>query len=1024
MPAAARTIELQSDGAPVHGAAVVLAFEWKPGPYEVLWSDGDGRVEIPPDFKGHLLVIHPEFIPQEAKVAGRITLAKGNPVEVPEALRQPATALRVYAIDWIGRFDVETLPAIEAEPVIHCGSDSSVFDVQLPGKARTIARGAIPISTEGEPVSQSVTIKRTDDSEFTGVVYLADGNPSPAPAFSRSRMLDRSGRATFDHVAAGHYYVTITALRGHGPVVRYVRAAGDASSIAVTPVPAAEINARVRCEQTPADVRVRAEWEPREARHVSIPRPVEMSDGGELRVEDLASGRVRLAVGAAGLRDAVRDILLAPDRLHTDAGSLCPGRPYIIRGVVVDEDRSPVSGVTVRYGQGAVRTKSDGAFTMSVTVPAEGQLSATREGFVTWKCWLAPTEAGSPLRVELTRGVRFAGRVVDATTRAPVRRFRLRLLSLTSRPERSFDQWLTAADGSFVTPLLRRDIEQIIVEAGDYQLRAVDLDRVGDRGAVRELGQIELTPLVRIKGRVVDDNGVPITNAGVRARSDELPEWSAGERNASFFEASVDRDAHFELPVGKGTYSLVVRAPGFAPTAKTGLVVSSDLDVGKIALEPGCALHVRAMRNGQPLARSPIELHRGTADDQAEIITKSSDDDGSATFPDLASGDYTAVIRIDHRMAGVRTVSLDERESPCDERIEIDIGGVLVRGFATRGGRPVAESRMSLFPISEEDSPKLTIVRQMTDTQGRTVVEQILGKGAYDIVAKSDSTGFFVFEDVKPGSYRLTSWQGDAARSRRIAVPDVPVFDATVDFDAPPIVGDVTDAESGQPISGALVALEDARGTAVQQSETDAVGRFELGSAPEEGAHIRVSRRDYPAVTRPLASSDQVVHVRLSKAELTFHGVLATGPFAVQWQLETGEGRFGGLALSQADGTFEISGLKPGKLIVAVSSDRSGQIAAFTMPADSSPPQPIALDSEVAVSVMVPDHMKPDALRVWMAGVDITPLLWRVAAFQPRPGLASEWIWRLPAGVYEFGLSGVIRHVDSRDGEKRVSFLP
>src|SRR5437870_1337637 len=67
MPAAARTIELQSDGAPVHGAAVVLAFEWKPGPYEVLWSDGDGRVEIPPDFKGHLLVIHPEFIPEETK---------------------------------------------------------------------------------------------------------------------------------------------------------------------------------------------------------------------------------------------------------------------------------------------------------------------------------------------------------------------------------------------------------------------------------------------------------------------------------------------------------------------------------------------------------------------------------------------------------------------------------------------------------------------------------------------------------------------------------------------------------------------------------------------------------------------------------------------------------------------------------------------------------------------------------------------------------------------------------------------
>ena len=375
-------------------------------------------------------------------------------------------------------------------------------------------------------------------------------------------------------------------------------------------------------------------------------------------------------------------------------------------------------------------------------------------------------------------------------------------------------------------------------------------------------------------------------------------------------------------------------------------------------------------------------------------------------------------------MVGARTVSLDARQCHDDTTIEIDIGGVLVRGFATRGGQPIAESTVSLFPIGEEDSPKLTVVRQSTDAQGRTVVEQILGKAAHDILTKTDSTGFFLFEDVKPGSYRLTSWQGDAARSRRIAIPDVPVFDATTDFDVPPIVGDVTDAESGQPLSGASVMLEDSRGTAVQRTATDEAGRFELGSAPEEGTRIRVSHPDYPAVTHPLTSSSEAVHVRLSKSGLTFRGVVSTGRLTVHWQLESGTGRFSGSVLSEADGTFDISGLKPGTLIVAVSSGQHGQIASFTMPADAAQQHRITLDDEVAVNLLVPEQTKPDVLRVRMAGIDITPLLWREAAFQPRSRQASEWSWRLPAGVYEFVLGDVTRLVDSRDGEKRVSFRP
>src|SRR5439155_5814384 len=97
---AARTAEIRSsDGAPVEKAALVFAVEQHPGPYEVSWSDGNGRAELPQDFAGVFLVIHPAFLPQEVGVpreAGgakksldtvHVTLRAGDALDLPERLR-------------------------------------------------------------------------------------------------------------------------------------------------------------------------------------------------------------------------------------------------------------------------------------------------------------------------------------------------------------------------------------------------------------------------------------------------------------------------------------------------------------------------------------------------------------------------------------------------------------------------------------------------------------------------------------------------------------------------------------------------------------------------------------------------------------------------------------------------------------------------------------------------------------------------------------------------------------------------
>lgn len=1016
------TVTLRSiQGTPVRNAVVAFAIESAPGPYEYRWSDQDGRIEVPP-FPGVLLIVHPDFVPLESPVTDVITLQKGTAVEVAPHARREGVAVRIYSSDWIGRFDVETLPPISGFAVLSCGSGETLFDVDDPAGIRAVGRAVFPPPRAGTPVRQRVKVTASRGASAPGVVFLASGVDEGTATVPRSRLFAADSEVVFDNVAGGHKHVVIGAMRNSGPVVRSVRAVAEAAPIDLVPVAAAQITARVLCDPPVAALRVRATWAPEEAVHVSIPRSVMRADDGRLRVEDLAPGRVELSAIAPGRRNASRTIVLAADRRSADAGTLCPAPPWRIRGIVLGDERKPVANVHVRYASQTGTTTRDGRFELTVTAPSEGELSAALNGYVTWKRWFEPSEGNAIVRIELNRGTRYVGRVIDAATREPITRFRLRLLAFADRPERVFDQWLASVDGSFSTAPLRQDVTRVIIETGAHQMTAAELPIASD--TTRDLGTFELQPLLRVTGRVVDSEGLPL-EASVRVRSESLSDWNRGMIGTTLFESTADPNGDFELRVRSGTYAFSARAAGWTPQTRDGLEMTGDVDLGTIQLRKGCTLRVRTSRRGQPLPQTVVTLHRGTADDHRDVMTQTTDDDGWVMFHGLGSGEYTAAIRLGNRLGAARSIALNE--DVCDdETMELGLSGVTVQGFARHGGRPMADAFITLFPISEEDSPRLTIMRQRMNAEGRTEVEELLGKGTREILATSDATGFFLFEDVSPGAYRLTSWQGSSSRSRRIVVPDRKQFDATTDFDVSLITGEVTDAETSQLISGALIVLEDAVGATLQSTTTNDSGGFELDGGSREPVRLRVTHPGYAGSNQALSPEMQILRVKLKRSDIVFRGRVAPAtPATIHWQLDTPAGTFPGSLSTASDGRFEIERLSVGTLSIALTSPLGNAIASFPLTTTDQREQEIVLDQKVMVHALLPDEARPEEVRIRANETDITSLLWRVAAFQPRPGAASEWIWRLPRGhTYTFRLGGITKTVNCCADVIQVPFRP
>ncbi|HEX3582102.1 MAG TPA: carboxypeptidase regulatory-like domain-containing protein [Thermoanaerobaculia bacterium] len=1022
--AALLTIRDAATAAPVPGATIVLAQEGVPGPYPAITSNASGAFELPAG-ASEVLVIHPSYLPQKVRLSAstsEVVLEPGQSVKSPGT---GSSSLRVYLASWIGHYDVEALPPISTAGELRCGGDDVVFDVASADAPRAISRGSLPsLRRAGAMTTITVRVRQGKG----GVVYLAPSSAHPAdPMVARSRLLDDRGVATLDGVALQDHVAIIAAPEGYAPTL-VKGSVTSGKQFEIVPLPSLTASAHVQCAARMAGISAHATFALRQMPSLEIDRDASVNEKGNIRVSDGGDGTVKIVVSAPGRRDVTRAILLSPERPAADAGGICPGLPFSVRGSVAGDNGRPLRGALIRYGDSSVTSSTTGDFHFTAAAPDAGTLSVTAPGYLRWQRWFEPSDVPTALAVRLTKGVLYQVRVTDSRSGAGVSTYTLRCYSAGDGERLALSRTVSSKDGRYTTPPLPDDLFQVVVEAEGFEMRGREVTsrmRVRDGARTCDLGTVELKPKCRLAGRVLDDASRAVKGAVIRLRGAQVPEWDAGTAGFNLFETRTRADGTFDIAAASGTYALVASADGFAPTERS-VTFDDAFDLGDIQLREGLSALARVVSHANaPSAGVDVELHRGDADDKRDVRRAITDDDGKVAFRHLSPGAYTLVARRDHRLA-TKTIAIDDSSDP---ETDLEIGSTIVQGFATDGGRPLRDTDLALLPAETLASPGVTVIRQQIEPSGRTRTVEVTGKAAAASVTRTDSTGFFTFSDVAAGRYVLTVQDGTGSRSRSITIPDAESADGSTDFGGTPIEGIVTDSQSGTPMAAAVVLLENATNETLASTLSDGGGRFEFVNAGE-GAIIQASHDGYKTGSASVSDRGDLVTVALQRGTLAFRGIVrhrgvTQSGVVVAWQSD-GQGPMrGGNVTTATDGTFQIDDLAPGDLMLGIASPQFGiEFRRIHLTDGESNEAVVELEPGSQLHLQLPRTIAPQQVAFQVFGGDVTQMLWRLPNGAPSLTAESEWTWSsLAPATYQIVAGGQGRTLVLSAGEDaRLSF--
>jgi hypothetical protein len=485
-----------------------------------------------------------------------------------------------------------------------------------------------------------------------------------------------------------------------------------------------------------------------------------------------------------------------------------------------------------------------------------------------------PEEKAEPSAQVLLRG-----RVVDAATREPVRKFTLKLHRAHGRvagPERTFDtddgrfEWQDAVPGVWTFSATARGYQRF--DLFDQQLQAGK--------APREV----VIPLKRghsIKGRVYDEaSRVGIAQASITFRESETQRFAQDWPLRLQSAVRTGKNGSFVLDgVPAGRITLSASADGYAGR-EVEVVVGDETAPAEIPLFVGGSISGRltAADGVTPIAASAglFSLDEGSG---SSLQTK---EGGEFSFSHLAAGRYRVTGQSDegtveqeitlaaneriegivlalgagHNIRGVVTGVRAENL----ERVRISwhagSGGPTVPthvGVDARGAYELRSVPPGQVQISAEipnsrslhrtvemprgrdltvnfDFPRGARLSGRVIHRGKPVVGQMVSprepKAPGELFlfgARTNEQGQYVIEDLPPGEYfiRINNY-----RSRLFKISDDMVFD--MDVPGAQLVGQVLEEGARTPIAGAEVVIWWAEDPAQirQYSVTDQLGRF------------------------------------------------------------------------------------------------------------------------------------------------------------------------------------------------------
>lgn len=1003
-------------GAPVAGAIIVFAKEGQPGPYEFTTSNETGSFTVDRTWSGPILVLHPSYRPREIAGPRSVMLDPGDSV-IPPAAIDPHADIRIYLSSWVGRFDVERLPTLTRLPEFHCGGPDALWDIASPKHSRVVTRDLAHVARPVDEIA-TMTVRLTVSGRGTnGFAYIAE-QPDPKrreSPLARSRVLDSRGEATFEDLPRGRRFAVVAVPADAAPTARFFRTSSAEQSVEIAASPSPiSAKATISCKSVLGDVNATAILRLADVPWLPVRVPARL-DHNTVRAGNLTAGTASIIVSAPSRRSIRRDALVSANRPAIDLGPMCPPPPFSIAGTVTDTADRSIKNAVIRYGSSSAKSAVNGAFSLHASGPDEASLVVTSDGYLPWHTWFQPSDVPSSLTVRLERGCRYRFRVVDAASREPVRSFRLSCSGggNGAAPQKLCSEPVVTADGSFTTPPLPASFSLVMIESPGHELFRKPVAPRGGATRLRDLGTFEVVPLSSIVGRVTDDRGRGIAGASVIARSSALPEWDSGLAGVTLFEGSTSAEGDFSLPVAGGTYRVKARASAFADSETTEVMTRGTADSVTLQLKQGCALDV-ALHPVRKSSAPAVELHRGSADDQSDVVTRAAGDDGRARFEHVAPGDYTLVVRNGRRLA---QSEVHVEDGTCPDAVDLTIGSTRVEGVAAMRGEPVANASLSLIPAAMAGTPGLTVIRKTANADGRVTTDEIIGKAAWANATQTDFAGYFVFDDVTPGEYRIVLTRNGDVRSRTLVVGDAAVVEASTDFGERMVPGVVVDAGTSAPIVGAVVTLQNASAAEVDMATSDANGAFTLSDAAGEGLRIVARNEGYETAAAPLdpASPRAVLTMRRATTTadcLILHDGVPVAGALVVWQLENGAAVTNGTAYTSDGGTCELRDVGTGVLTIAAGTSALGITFDRTTVTDQPLNRTIQLGARTLLRAVLPARRIPQDVRFRYAGSDVTQMVWRFSSGTPAMSGQSTWIWSgLAPATLDLALGATARRV-------------
>jgi hypothetical protein len=648
----------------------------------------------------------------------------------------------------------------------------------------------------------------------------------------------------------------------------------------------------------------------------------------EVKAEGFLPARLDARPGAAGEKRPPLRIVL--DRGAAVTGRLIDSAGRPVTGAALSLEALPEGDMEMRQSSPPLQGMSDaaGRFRLGPAGPGRFRLDLTHSDFA---LATRPTIVVAGSRdvdagdLRLAPAVAIEGRVIDGRG-MPLPGTRVSISSFTT--ERRREPVVSDADGRFrlggLAPGERFDLT--VFHPGH-----LPHDAPGVEAPSPEPLRITLRPARSLAGRVVDDAGKPIP--GVRISLVETRElrMAGGSQSGGSSRTAGETDAEGRFVathLTPGTVHLSFEASGFLGKVLRGLSIPEEEDPApvEVVLETGAVLSGRVVDSrGRPAAGLRVVVHPLEPKERMLPSGAEADTDADGGF----------------RIAGL---------APGQHRVE-------VQDWRTQQGRLLAEKTIALgsgggnrLDLKLPDGYRLS--GRVVDEQGEPVRGARLTLSAdRGQAASADSApdGSFRFTDVPEGTWRLTV----SARGHAPAAEEVRLAGGDLD-------GLALRLSRGGTITGRLLGLtgtERGQVRVVAWPEAGGAGTVlssAVGSVDDEGgyrvpdvgpgqwtveASLPSGRTGRGAVQLSAPGEDATLDLEIPRG-LTLSGrVLLDGqPFsgaAVTAATVHDDGPAGSWqGTTRHDGTFEIQGVEPGRVTLAVLAQGIGQARALDLASD------------------------------------------------------------------------------------------